>query len=127
MAIDLRTNIAKAKGLGSSKSGYHHWWHQRLTAIILVIFSLWGLYFIATIADKDFMTILEIVQKPFNIVPLIILSILVFYHSMLGIKVVIEDYIQCLTMRNSLIILLQIFTLITIFALIVSLLRVMTL
>ena len=32
----MRTPLAKARGLGSAKSGVHHWWYQRLTAIAMV-------------------------------------------------------------------------------------------
>ena len=35
---DLRTPLARARGLGSAKSGVTHWWAQRLTAIALITF-----------------------------------------------------------------------------------------
>ena len=33
---DLRTPLARARGLGSAREGVKHWWAQRLTAIALI-------------------------------------------------------------------------------------------
>ena len=37
---DLRTPLARARGLGSAREGVHHWWAQRLTAIALLVLFL---------------------------------------------------------------------------------------
>jgi hypothetical protein len=42
----LRSKLGRARGLGSAKSGLHHWWVQRLTAIALVPLSI---YFVITV------------------------------------------------------------------------------
>ena len=39
--VDRRSDLARARGLGSAKEGVQHWWLQRLTAIALVPLSLW--------------------------------------------------------------------------------------
>ena len=39
--MKFRTPLARVRGLGSAKSGTHHWWMQRLSAIALVPLSLW--------------------------------------------------------------------------------------
>ncbi len=36
MNSDLRSPLSRARGLGSAKSGVHHWWVQRLTAVALI-------------------------------------------------------------------------------------------
>lgn len=38
-----RTPLAKARGLGSAKSGTRHWWMQRVTAVALIPLSF-GLF-----------------------------------------------------------------------------------
>ncbi|WPY00179.1 succinate dehydrogenase cytochrome b556 small membrane subunit [Candidatus Trichorickettsia mobilis] len=123
---NLRTNLAKAKGLGSAKTGTHHWWHQRLTAVIMVFFTIWLLMFIKCSCNKDLSTFITIIQRPYNIVPLGIIVVVSLYHGMLGMQVIIEDYISCLALRFSFIVLLQIFCLITIIAFIVALFYMMT-
>ena len=123
---DLRTNLAKAKGLGSAGAGTHHWWHQRLTAIIMCFFTIWLLVFIKCSVNKDLSTFITIIQKPYNIVPLGIMVVISLYHGLLGMQVVIEDYVSCIALRFSFIILLQIFCLVTIIAFIVALFYMMT-
>lgn len=121
MNTNLRTDLAKAKGVGSAKSGSSHWLHQRITAIILAICSIWLIVFIKCNIGKDLTHFVGTLQKPYNIVLLGILIITTFYHAMLGMRVVIEDYISCIKLRIGLIIFLQIFCIITIAFLVVAL------
>ena len=117
----LRSDLARAKGKGSAKSGSTHWLYQRITAIILIACSVWLVFFIKCLSNKSNIEFITIVQKPYNIVPLGILVITSFYHAMLGMRVIIEDYISCIKLRTGLIILLQIFCIITITTFIVAL------
>ena len=39
--MSMRTPLAEVRGIGSAKTGAHHWWAQRLTAIALVPLFLW--------------------------------------------------------------------------------------
>ncbi|WP_425362943.1 succinate dehydrogenase, hydrophobic membrane anchor protein [Candidatus Tisiphia endosymbiont of Hybos culiciformis] len=113
MNNNLRTDLAK--------SASSHWLHQRITAIILAICSIWLIFFIKCNMGKDLTHFVGVLQKPYNIVPLGILIITTFYHSMLGMQVVIEDYISCIKLRIGLIIFLKIFCIITIAFLVVAL------
>lgn len=98
----------------SSKTGMHHWLMQRVTAIILTISGVWVLFFGNALAGRSMEEIVTILQRPENIVPLLIFSIVGFYHGALGMQVVIEDYIPNLCTRYALILLIKIFTVITI-------------
>lgn len=120
MSYNLKTDIAKAKGLGSAKTGSHHWLMQRITGIILVICSIWLVVFIKYYSGKDLTTFIDNLKKPYNMIPLAILVVVSFYHAMLGMRVVIEDYISCIKLRNILIIGIQLFTIVTVVALIVA-------
>jgi succinate dehydrogenase / fumarate reductase membrane anchor subunit len=122
MSDDLKTYLAKAKGLGSAKTGSHHWLMQRITGVMLVLCSLWLIYFILITKNNDLNIIIEALKKPFNLVPLLIIVIASFYHAMLGMRVVIKDYISCVKLRSVLIILLQLFSILTIVAFVVALL-----
>lgn len=115
MKNSFRTDLAKVKGLGSAKSGAHHWWHQRLTAMILTAMSLWVIYFIKTaVLSEDQTSLIKYIQKPYNIIFSSVFVITTFYHSMLGLRVVIEDYISCTTTRTFLIVFTQIFCISTV-------------
>ena len=89
----MRTPLAKVRGLGSAKSGVHHWWHQRLTAIAMVPLVLSAIYLVFRIAGSDYNQAISLLQNPFHASILLLLIITGFWHCMLGIQVVIEDYV----------------------------------
>ena len=90
----FETKLKQAKGSGSSLSGSGHWWWQRLTAMLLLIFSLW--FVSSFLSDLSFS--LEkargFLKKPWNASLLIILLLSSFYHMWLGLQVIIEDYVH---------------------------------
>ena len=49
----MRSNLGRARGLGSAKTGLHHWWMQRITAVALLPLSL---YFVLTVLMLDHST-----------------------------------------------------------------------
>lgn len=120
MIYDFKAEIVKAKNYGSAKSGSHHWLLQRITAIILILCSVWLIYFTLTNKNNDINIIIWELKKPFNLVALLITVIASLYHAMLGMQVVIEDYISCNKLRNTLIIAVKLFSIVTIVAFIVA-------
>lgn len=90
----LRTPLARVRGLGSSRSGVHHWWAQRLTAVILVPLVLWFAVSLLSVAHADHATMKAWVSRPFNTALLVVLLTTMFYHARLGLQVVIEDYVH---------------------------------
>lgn len=91
--MSYRSPLAKARGLGSAKEGVHHFWMQRLTAIALVPLLVWFVVCLALLGRADYETLSAWVAQPQTAIPLIILVLVLFYHSSLGIQVVAEDYI----------------------------------
>lgn len=89
----MRTPIAKAKGLGSAKSGTAHWWRQRLTALGLLPLVVWFVVSMVSLTGADYETMLIWLRFPLVSVLLLIFIALLFYHFRLGLQVVIEDYI----------------------------------
>ena len=92
--MDLRTPLAKARGLGSAKEGSHHWWMQRLTAIALIPLCLWIGLALAALPGAGYAATVAWIGSPWNNVLLIALIIAVSYHTVLGLQVVIEDYVH---------------------------------
>ena len=89
----MRTPLAKVRGLGSAKSGVHHWWHQRLTAIAMVPLVLSAIFLVFRIAGSNYNQAISLLQNPFYAAILLLLIITGFWHCMLGIQVVVEDYV----------------------------------
>ena len=92
--MSLRSDLGRVRGLGSAKTGSHHWWHQRLTAIAMVPLSLWFVSALLRHMNDDFAQTAAWISSPFITVLLLALIITVFYHAKLGLQVVIEDYIH---------------------------------
>jgi succinate dehydrogenase / fumarate reductase membrane anchor subunit len=85
--------LARARGLGSAKEGVEHWWLQRLTALALVVLTLWFVWVVVRLSHANHETALNFVAQPCNTVLLILTSVISFWHAALGLQVVYEDYI----------------------------------
>ncbi|HXV73854.1 MAG TPA: succinate dehydrogenase, hydrophobic membrane anchor protein, partial [Sphingomonadales bacterium] len=80
-------------GLGSAKSGTHHWWVQKLTSLALIPLALWFMVSMAMLASADYGAIIIWVKAPLVTVFLVLFITILFYHLKLGVQVVIEDYV----------------------------------
>lgn len=127
MKSKYRSDLSKAKNLGSAGSGSHHWWHQRLTALIIAIMIFWVIAFFGQISSSELSSVIAYLQKPYNIVMLLIFFVTMMYHAALGTQVVIEDYISCRAYRVALLLGTQIFAIITTISFVVAVLYVMIL
>lgn len=90
----IKSPLGKARGLGSAKSGYHHWWIQRVTAIALVPLSLWMLVNIRFLFESPYFQAREWLNVPMNAVAVLLFVWMSFYHAILGLETIIEDYIH---------------------------------
>ena len=97
---DLRSPLSKVKGLGSAKDGTGHFWHQRLTSLLLIPLVLWIGFSLAAL-PVDHATLVDWIQQPWVSVALVLLVIVTFYHAQLGLQVVIEDYISSHSRRTA--------------------------
>lgn len=86
--------LARARGHGSAKRGVHHWYLQRATAVLLILMVIWLMYAICSLSGASYVTALEFLSSPFNAAAALLFSITGLYHAMLGLQVVIEDYIH---------------------------------
>ena len=103
----MQTPLARARGLGSAKSGLSHWWHQRLTAIAMVPLMVASLVVVALIGQADYDSALALMANPLVATLLLILVLVGFFHAALGLQVVIEDYVSQEGVRMSFIILVK--------------------
>ncbi len=127
MKNKYRSDLAIAKNLGSAGSGSVHWWHQRVTAVILTMATFWLVCFSWNLSGSEVSGIIDVVKKPYNIVMLTLFTVAGFYHAALGIRVIIEDYVHCRAIRLTLVLLVQIFSIVTIISFIIAVLHVMNL
>jgi succinate dehydrogenase / fumarate reductase, membrane anchor subunit len=91
---ELRTPIARVRGLGSAKEGTSHFWHERLTAVALVPLVIWFMWGLFGVAGAPRAEVLAWIGSPVNAVLLALLLLVGFWHSMLGLQVIVEDYVH---------------------------------
>jgi len=94
MNSDLRSHLSRARGLGSAKSGVHHFWMQRLTAVALIPLVIWFAVSLVMLSGADYGMARSWLSSPFVMVLLILTICIGLYHGQLGMQVVIEDYVH---------------------------------
>jgi len=88
------TQIGRVRGLGAAKSGAHHWWVHRLTAIGNLLLIIWLLASLVMLPMHDFVSMTDWLKQPLVAVPMLILIANVFHHLRAGLQVVLEDYVH---------------------------------
>ena len=92
--MNYRDPIATAKGLGSAKSGFGHWWMQRLTAVVLALLSPFVVYCLAKYGVSDYLQLKAMFAQPLFSAVSVVYILALFWHARLGMQVVVEDYIH---------------------------------
>jgi succinate dehydrogenase / fumarate reductase membrane anchor subunit len=91
--MDFRTPLAKALGIGSAKAGTAHWWMQRVTAVALIPLTLPFIILLKLCINAPYRETVAWLAEPLNTVCITAWILAIFYHSALGLQVVIEDYV----------------------------------
>lgn len=92
--MSYRSPLARARGLGSAKEGVGHWWMQRITSVALVPLMAWLVVALALLGRADYATVSGWVAQPVVAILSVVLIPTLFYHSSLGVRVVVEDYVD---------------------------------
>jgi succinate dehydrogenase / fumarate reductase, membrane anchor subunit len=90
----FRSDLARVRGLGSAKEGVQHWWMQRVTAIALVPLTLWFVIAVVAHTGADYVTTRAWLGSPVTFGLMVLLIGATFYHAVLGLQVVVEDYVH---------------------------------
>jgi succinate dehydrogenase / fumarate reductase membrane anchor subunit len=88
------TRIGKVRGLGSARSGTHHWIAQRFTAIGNALLVSWLVASLVMLPAHDHAAITGWLAQPIVAIPMMLMIVNVFYHIRLGLQVLIEDYVH---------------------------------
>jgi succinate dehydrogenase / fumarate reductase membrane anchor subunit len=92
--MSMLNPIARARGHGSAKEGVHHWYAQRASAVLLIFLLGWLIFSIFSLAGGGYEASRAFIANPVNASFLGLLLVVVLYHAMLGLQVVIEDYVH---------------------------------
>jgi len=92
--MSMRTPLGRARGLGSAKSGVGHFWLQRVTAIGLIPLTLWFAFSCVHLSGLDYAAAKIWMAKPVNATLMILAVVISLWHGVIGVQVVIEDYVH---------------------------------
>ena len=90
----LLTPLGRALGLGAAHEGTARWKAERLTAIASLFLVLWFVFSAMALAGADYAQVRAWLASPIAASLMILLIVAVFYHTQLGLQVVIEDYVD---------------------------------
>lgn len=107
------TGLKRVRGLGSARSGAHHWWLQRVTAAGNLVLTLWFLVSLLLLPALDHATVVSWIAQPLVAIPLALLVVSVFWHFRLGVQVMIEDYVHDAGLRALSFVALTFYTVLT--------------
>jgi succinate dehydrogenase / fumarate reductase membrane anchor subunit len=91
--MSVRTPLGRVRGHGSAKSGTQHFWHQRITALLMLPLTLWFVWSIVRYTGAPYEDVVAFLAHPVNGVVMAMFIIVGLVHMLLGVKVVIEDYV----------------------------------
>lgn len=88
----MRSPLSQASGLGSAKEGVENWWRERMTAVALAPLTLWFFASLIAHSRSGYTAFVAWLRFPLSMLMMVLLLIALFYHTALGLQVIIEDY-----------------------------------
>jgi len=104
--MSLRSPLGRVLGAGAAHDGVRHWWRQRLTSIALVPLTVWFVVSILTLPSLSYATLVAWMSQSSTALLLILLVLNAAWHSQLGVRVVVEDYVHGTGARTLLLVLI---------------------
>jgi succinate dehydrogenase / fumarate reductase, membrane anchor subunit len=92
--VNLRSPLGRALGLGAAGNGTHHWWQQRVTAVALALLGAWFAICLLGLDLGDRAELVAWIARPLNAALLALLVLTAAWHSQLGARVIVEDYVH---------------------------------
>ena len=92
--MSLRSPLGRALGLGAAGDGTGHWWQQRITAVALALLGAWLAVCLLGLDLGDRAALAAWIGRPLNAALLAVLVSTAAWHSLLGTRVIVEDYVH---------------------------------
>jgi succinate dehydrogenase membrane anchor subunit len=72
----------------------HHWWLQRLTSLALVPLTIWLVVSLLSLPSFEHVTVVSWMAHSWTALLLVLFILVATWHSQLGVRVVVEDYVH---------------------------------
>ncbi len=89
---DMRTPLAKVRGLGSAREGTGHFWRVRLSSIALIPLSLFVIGWVLSLKGAGYAEVQASLSRPLVTLIVALFLVVSLDHMRLGMKDIIEDY-----------------------------------
>ncbi|MEM6933004.1 MAG: succinate dehydrogenase, hydrophobic membrane anchor protein [Pseudomonadota bacterium] len=100
--MSFRTPRQYATGLGSGKSGTHHWWSMRISSVALIPLSILFAIPFAGALGQGHDEVLALYSNPFHAIVAALFIAVSCHHLMQGLQTVVEDYVHAPAWRTAL-------------------------
>lgn len=94
MAHVNRSIRARVHAQASTRRGAGDWLAERMTSVALVPLSLWFIVAVVGLSGADYLQVRDWLATPFNTAAMILFVAVLFWHTQLGLRVIIEDYVH---------------------------------
>jgi len=90
----MRSDLARARHLGSARSGTGHFWLQRMTAVInpFVVFGF--LAILVSLSGAGYEETVRTLRSPVVAIVMLLAILNISAHMRTGMQVIVEDYIH---------------------------------
>jgi succinate dehydrogenase / fumarate reductase membrane anchor subunit len=92
--VSLETPLHRVEGLGSAHSGVSHFWRERVSGAALIPLGIWFAVSILGLAGGRYVSVLTFFSKPLNGILMAAFVVISLYHLVLGLQMVIDDYVH---------------------------------
>jgi succinate dehydrogenase / fumarate reductase, membrane anchor subunit len=90
----IRTPLARARGLGTAKSGTTAFWHQRVSAIANIPLTIAAVFIIIMLLGRNQPAVAQTLGSPTVTVIMLLFIVSITTHMRIGMQVIIEDYVH---------------------------------
>jgi succinate dehydrogenase / fumarate reductase membrane anchor subunit len=98
------TDRKRVEGLGSAKTGTHHFWSMTVTSVALLVITPLFVFMIAPLLGEPHADVVATLSRPIPALITAAMLVVGFHHFKLGVTTLIEDYVHGLTRKVSIIV-----------------------
>ena len=91
---DMRTPLARVRGLGSARSGTGHFWQMRLTSVASIPLTIAFVVIVVSLLGRNQAWAQQTLGTPLVAIVMLLFIIINVHHMWQGMQIVIEDYIH---------------------------------
>lgn len=97
------TDRKRAEGLGSAKSGVHHFWAMKVSSVALLLLVPLFIWHVGPLLGDSHAEVIAHFSRPFPAIVVALTLIVGFKHFNDGVQVLIEDYVHGLAQKITII------------------------